>query len=82
MLAVDGVKEAVCFGVPDDHFGEIVWAAVVLSKDGAQETEEARIKKALDGKIAKVRLSDIFITYKLSWFNSIHSSRYRSESLL
>lgn len=54
LLSVDGVKEAVCFGVEDEHYGEIVWAAVVLSKDGTQEVEEPRIKKALDGKIAKV----------------------------
>lgn len=57
LLAVDGVKEAVCFGVEDEHYGEIVWAAVVLSKEGSQDTEEPRIKKALDGKIAKVSFS-------------------------
>lgn len=55
LLAVDGVKEAVCFGVEDEHYGEIVWAAVVLSKEGgSQDSEESRIRHALDGKISKV----------------------------
>ncbi|KAG8885103.1 hypothetical protein FRB97_002268 [Tulasnella sp. 331] len=54
LLAVDGVKEAVCFGVEDEHYGEIVWAAVVLSKEGgSQDSEESRIRHALDGKISK-----------------------------
>lgn len=25
MLSLEGVGEAVCFGVPDDKYGEIVW---------------------------------------------------------
>jgi len=56
LLAVEGVKEAVCFGVEDEHYGEIVWAAVVLSKEGSQDSEEARIRQALDGKISKFKI--------------------------
>ncbi|KAG9015762.1 hypothetical protein FRB93_012327 [Tulasnella sp. JGI-2019a] len=56
LLAVDGVKEAVCFGVEDEHYGEIVWAAVVLSAAGSQDSEESRIRHALDGKISKFKI--------------------------
>jgi acyl-coenzyme A synthetase/AMP-(fatty) acid ligase len=55
---VDGVKEAVCFGVEDAKYGEIVWAGVVLdekAKGRVGKEEEERIKKALEGKIAPVR---------------------------
>jgi transcription factor C subunit 3 len=55
LLSVKEVKEAVCFGVEDPKYGEIVWAGVVLdgSRKGSKE-EEQKIRKALDGKIAKV----------------------------
>jgi oxalate---CoA ligase len=58
LLSVKGVKEAVCFGVEDSKYGEVVWAGVVLdgSQKGGKE-EEQRIRKALDGKIAKVGCS-------------------------
>lgn len=52
LLSVDGVKEAVCFGVEDEKYGEIVWAAVVLSKPDS--AAEKRIQAALAGKISKV----------------------------
>lgn len=60
ILALDGVAEAVCFGVEDAKYGEKVWAAVVPKDKGdvgekrAREFE-ARLKKALEGKVAKVR---------------------------
>lgn len=56
LLAVLGVKEAVCFGVEDPKYGEVVWAGIVLEggRNGSKEEEE-RIKKALSGKISKVR---------------------------
>jgi acyl-CoA synthetase (AMP-forming)/AMP-acid ligase II len=30
ILSVEGVAEAVCFGVDDPKYGEVVWAGVVL----------------------------------------------------
>ena len=56
LLAVDGVGEAVCFGVADAKYGEVVWAGIVL-REGRQPApgEEKRIQDALVGKIAKVR---------------------------
>lgn len=55
LLSVKEVKEAVCFGVEDPKYGEIVWAGVVLhgSQQGSKELED-KIKKELDGKISKV----------------------------
>lgn len=54
LLSVDGVKEAVCFGVEDEKYGEIVWAAVVLSKPDS--AAEKRIQAALAGKISKFKI--------------------------
>ena len=57
LLSVQGVKEAVCFGVEDKKYGEVVWAGVVLEggRDGSKQ-DERRIKAALTGKLSKVRL--------------------------
>lgn len=55
LLAIDGVGEAVAFGVPEKTYGEVVWAAVVM-KGGNKESEKAveeRIKKALASNISK-----------------------------
>ena len=57
LLGVEGVGEAVCFGVEDEKYGEVVWAGVVMKKgykvkDG--KTEQERIRNALKGKIANV----------------------------
>lgn len=62
LLSVKEVKEAVCFGVEDHKYGEIVWAGVVLhgSQQGSKE-QEAKIKKALDGKIAKFKIPERII---------------------
>lgn len=38
LLSVEGVGEAVAFGVPDEKYGEKVWAAIVL-KAGVKKTE-------------------------------------------
>lgn len=54
LLAVENVKEAVCFGVPDEKYGEIVWAAVVLSKPEDERAAEKRIQKALSGPLSRV----------------------------
>lgn len=58
MLAVKdpNVKEAVCFGVEDEKYGEIVWAAVVLA--GNDASAESKIQKALVGKISKFKIPE------------------------
>ncbi|KAG9104566.1 hypothetical protein FRC06_001346 [Ceratobasidium sp. 370] len=55
LLSVSGVHEAVTFGVPDQKYGEVVWAGVVLGPGprGAGKEEEERIRHALEGKISK-----------------------------
>ncbi|KIO16154.1 hypothetical protein M407DRAFT_34211, partial [Tulasnella calospora MUT 4182] len=54
LLSVDGVKEAVCFGVEDEKYGEIVWAAVVLSRHDSDI--EKRIQGTLVDKISKFKI--------------------------
>ncbi|ORY43940.1 peroxisomal-coenzyme A synthetase [Leucosporidium creatinivorum] len=44
LLSVEGVGEAVAFGVADEKFGEKVWAAVVLKK-GSSIDEQTIIKQ-------------------------------------
>jgi acyl-CoA synthetase (AMP-forming)/AMP-acid ligase II len=65
ILRVDGVAEAVCFGVEDEKYGEVVWAGVVL-KQGQPSGAEKRIKNALDGKIAKFKIPDRCVRTLLS----------------
>jgi acyl-CoA synthetase (AMP-forming)/AMP-acid ligase II len=43
LLSVEGIAEAVCFGVPCEKYGEKVWAAVVL-KTGSNKSEKDLIK--------------------------------------
>ena len=62
MLRVDGVAEAVCFGVEDVKYGEVVWAGVVL-KPGQPAGAEQRIKKALDGNIAKFKIPERWVDF-------------------
>ena len=48
------VQDAICFGVPDEKFGEEVHAAVVLNGDATQEDIQAFCKKYLiDFKVPK-----------------------------
>lgn len=54
LLALEGVAEAVAFGVEDAKYGEKVWAAVV-PKSGAK-LDEQKLKRALEQKVAKVWL--------------------------
>jgi len=61
ILAIDNVKEAVCFGVADEKYGEIVWAAVVLSKPENPSAIEKRIQKALSDKISRFKIPERII---------------------
>jgi oxalate---CoA ligase len=57
LLRDDSVAEAVCFGVEDAKYGEVVWAGVVL-KPGQPAGAEERIKKGSEGKIAKFKIPE------------------------
>ncbi|CAE6469926.1 unnamed protein product [Rhizoctonia solani] len=63
LLSVSGVREAVTFGVPDQTYGEVVWAAVVLDSGnkGSGREEGERIRRALQGKISKFKIPDRII---------------------
>ncbi|CAE6539101.1 unnamed protein product [Rhizoctonia solani] len=60
LLSIPGVHEAVAFGVPDQKYGEVVWAAVVLDSGnkGSGREEGERIRRALEGKISKFKIPD------------------------
>ncbi|WFD21775.1 oxalate--CoA ligase [Malassezia equina] len=55
LLSIKGIKEAVSFGVPDDMYGELVGAVVVL-QDGASGMDQASIQKELSGKLIKFKI--------------------------
>ncbi len=46
LLSHPAVAEAVCFGVPDEKYGEVVAAAVVLRPEAAS-TPEAEVERAI-----------------------------------
>lgn len=52
------VAEAVSFGVADEKYGEIVWAAVVLKKgmDKDEKKMEEGLKEELKGKLATFKI--------------------------
>ncbi|KAF8325627.1 uncharacterized protein EI90DRAFT_3146656 [Cantharellus anzutake] len=63
LLGIKGVGEAVAFGVPDDKYGEIVWAAVVLKSGNAGEAlgkngdeVEKRLQGELGTKLSKFKI--------------------------
>ena len=61
LLAVPGIKEAVSFGMPDEMYGELVGAAVVL--DSHAQLDQAAIQEALSSKLIKFKIpTKIFIT--------------------
>ncbi|PWZ00828.1 putative PCS60-AMP-binding protein, peroxisomal [Testicularia cyperi] len=61
LLAVEGVKEAVSFAMPDKMYGEKVGATVIL-KDGSK-LDEKKIQEAMQGKITKFKIPErIWIT--------------------
>ena len=51
LLSHPAVRDAVCFGVPDDKYGELVGAAVTLSADA----EPRRADRALPGAARRVQ---------------------------
>ena len=63
LLAVEGVGEAVAFGVEDTMLGEKVWAAVVL-KEGEKCAEEELLGR-LKGKISTVRFFQSSFSFPL-----------------
>ncbi|KAK9828489.1 hypothetical protein WJX72_000277 [[Myrmecia] bisecta] len=67
LLSHPAVAEAVAFGAPDEKFGEVVAAAVVLtSKPANAEAIIADIRKHAGVKLAKFKVPEkIFITDKL-----------------
>lgn len=61
LLAVEGVKEAVAFAMPDKMYGEKVGATVIL-KSGSK-LDEASIRAAMKGKIASFKVPErVWIT--------------------
>jgi len=54
LLGIDGVNEAVSFSIPDETYGELVGAAVVL-KAGSKLDEQA-IQKTLKDKISNFKI--------------------------
>ena len=95
LLSVEGVAEAVAFGVEDSMLGEKVWAAVVL-KVGETVGEDELLAR-LKGKISTVCpfisphpphfLWDPFLTSRLEelgmilmgWYNSLNAQRGSSS---
>ncbi|KIS70284.1 putative AMP-binding protein [Mycosarcoma maydis] len=62
LLAVDGIKEAVSFGMPDKLYGEKVGAVVILHK-GKECLGEKEIQAAMQGKLTKFKIPErIWIT--------------------
>lgn len=63
LLAHPAVAEAVSFGVPDDKYGEVVAAAVVLRPGVARDGVEESIKKHCAAKLAAFKVPImIFVT--------------------
>lgn len=53
LCAAPHIREAACFAVPDDFFGQEVEAAVVLSNDAPEELrDEATIQRHLEERLA------------------------------
>ncbi|KAH7098879.1 putative fatty acid transporter FAT2 [Auriculariales sp. MPI-PUGE-AT-0066] len=65
LLAIDEVVEAVCFGVEDAKYGEVVWAGVVLKggSEGGPDVEK-RIQTALKGKLSKFKIPERIVFTK------------------
>lgn len=57
LCAAPHVREAACFAVPDEFFGQEVEAAIVLAKDAPPELhEEAAIQRLLEERLALFKI--------------------------
>ena len=56
LLALPYVKEAVSFGVPDEMYGELVGAVVVLQGDAPADVSQERIQADLSKSLAKFKI--------------------------
>ncbi|PSC68564.1 2-hydroxyacyl-lyase [Micractinium conductrix] len=68
LLAHPGVAEAVSFAAPDEKYGEVVAAAVVLNKEGkkAGDAIEADIKKFVGQRLSGFKVpTRVFVTDQL-----------------
>lgn len=52
LCSASHVKEAVCFAVPDEFFGQEIEAAVVLSKDAPKNLDENELQRLLQSQLA------------------------------
>lgn len=80
LLAVPGIKEAVSFGVPDEMYGELVGAAVVL--DDGSTLDEAGIKQALSDRLIKFKIPQkVFIAESIpkTYVNWSLTQRYGQD---
>ncbi|MBW0522592.1 hypothetical protein O181_062307 [Austropuccinia psidii MF-1] len=58
LLSIDGIVEAVTFGVPHAKYGEIPWAAVVLGGPSANQISEAIIQKELAKLLGQFKIPE------------------------
>ncbi|POW12652.1 hypothetical protein PSTT_04301 [Puccinia striiformis] len=58
LLSIHGIIEAVTFAVPDQKYGEVPWAAVVLDKSSKKGTSENEIKVHLSKKLGKFKIPE------------------------
>ncbi|WAR59059.1 hypothetical protein PtB15_10B401 [Puccinia triticina] len=59
LLSIEGVVEAVAFGVPDQKYGEVPWAAVVLGKQSSKRVpSEPELRHALSQKLGKFKIPE------------------------
>lgn len=57
LCAAPHIREAACFAVPDDFFGQEVEAAVVLAKDAPEELrDETTIQRRLEERLALFKI--------------------------
>lgn len=62
LLSHPAVADAVCFGAPDEKYGEVVAAAVVLEPESKGKVTAEEIQQYLKGKLASFKVpQQIFI---------------------
>lgn len=58
LLSIEGIVEAAAFGVPDEKYGEVPWAAVVLGKKYSAVLSESEIQNQLSKKLGKFKIPE------------------------